>query len=301
MPENAEVALTGEMLSGYAKCYLLHVEVVGGRYTRKELPGLKTTLAHLPCRLARVKTHGKFLWMEFDELFTHRASQSKGKRMYLLNTLGLEGRWSHTKIKHSAVKFWFYDPTVNEIRTLWWADQRNFGTLAFTQDREILDKKLSKLAPDLLLSKHNMREIWRRYCKAKESKKWAGKPIVELLMDQLAVVSGIGNYLSAEILYAAKLAPATVVKTVDEKTFRRLYEAMCTVVASSYYGNKTRYVDHLGELVPKRTPLKNYKEEDSDFEFRVYQQKEVDGEKVIRERILSTRASLTYWCPSVQK
>jgi formamidopyrimidine-DNA glycosylase len=301
MPENAEVALTADMISSFRECYLTNVTVVNGRYMRKDLPGLSCAMAQLPFKLAKVKTHGKFLWMEFSDLYSPTTDGISDKRLYLMNTLGLEGRWSNTRIKNVAIKFWFYDPIKRKTRTLWWADQRNFGTLVFTEDRKMLDKKLAKLAPDLLLGKHSSSLIWERFTKASKAKKWQTKPIVELLMDQNAVVSGIGNYLSVEILYVARISPRTLVTKIVNSMFRRLYRAMCSVVASSYYHNCTRYIDHLVGLKPLQLPLERYKD-NKPFRFNVYlQKKTVDGHKVIKERMLSNRTSYTYWCPSVQK
>lgn len=301
MPENAEVALTADMISSFTNCYLTNIVVFNGRYMRKDVPGLAHTIPQLPCKLAEVKTHGKFLWMEFSDLYSPITNGISDKRLYLMNTLGLEGRWSTTRIKNVAIKFWFYDPIQRKTRTLWWADQRNFGTLVFTEDRKVLDKKLSALAPDLLLGKHSCSLIWERFSKASKTKKWQTKPIVELLMDQNAVVSGIGNYLSVEILYMAKIAPSRLVSKIDNTMFRKLYQAMCSVVASSYYHNCTRYIDHLVDLKPLQQPLTHYKN-DKPFRFNVYlQKKTVDGHTVIKERMLSNRTSYTYWCPSVQK
>jgi formamidopyrimidine-DNA glycosylase len=303
MPENAEVALTAEMLNKYTGSYLLGFAIIGGRYARHKLPGLDTALKYMPCRLHGVHSHGKFLWMEFSELFTETTDILLDQRLYLLNTLGLEGRWSETQLPNSRLKFWFYDPVLKKMNTIWWSDQRNFGTIVFTDDSNLLNRKLLQLAPDLLFGNHTLTSMWTSFNKIIQTKKWPNKPIVELLMDQSALVAGIGNYLSVEILYKARLSPSILAKYIDRYTFTDLYTAMCQVAAASYYGNCTRYISHFGKYKPQRMPLIDYYPgKGIIFTYKVYQQKTADGgKKVIGDRILSNRDSKTYWCPEIQR
>jgi formamidopyrimidine-DNA glycosylase len=303
MPEIAEVALTAEMLNQHVGYWLLGFAVIGGRYARHKLPGIDIALKYMPCCLHSVHSHGKFLWMEFSELFTPITDTLLDQRLYLLNTLGLEGRWSKTQLPHSGLKFWFYDYVLKKMHTIFWSDQRNFGTIVFMDDPVPLNRKLSQLAPDLLFSDHTLSSMWTRFNKVLHTKKWPNKPIVELLMDQNALVAGIGNYLSVEILYEARLAPSILSKFIDRDTFIELYTAMCTVAAAAYYGNHTRYINHFGKYKPQRTPLIDYRPaKNIIFSYKVYQQKTADGgKKVVGDRILSTRDSKTYWCPELQR
>src|SRR5690606_11992285 len=83
-------------------------------------------------------------------------------------------------------------------------DLRNFGTLKLTDDKNEIFNKFDSMAPDLIRTKYSAQTLIQRFKEIKSK-----KLIVVLLMDQThkSVVSGIGNYMVAEILYRAKISP----------------------------------------------------------------------------------------------
>jgi formamidopyrimidine-DNA glycosylase len=327
MPENPEVVLTVEMLQHhFTGGYLLYIQAVGGRYKKlSHFPEPKIS-KYFPCRVSQIRSKGKFIWWKFDQLTlslqeyqtltdiqTPEVQLSKlPTHIYMGNTLGLEGRWSQTQIKFSNIKFVFI---VNgELKILWYADQRNFGTFNFYLNDWIpISKKLEKLAPDLLLAKHTGEQLWNKFAKIQITKKWSGKPIVQLLMDQEALVSGIGNYLAPEILYQAKISPLSLVSKVQKKQFlEQIYPAMCRLATAFYYHNDTRYVSHLnwkptrtlnpGNVFASHKEAQQYAKKNTVLQ--VYGKLTVGssekGNAVTSDYLIKGRKSKTYWCPKVQ-
>jgi formamidopyrimidine-DNA glycosylase len=147
--------------------------------------------------------------------------------------------------------------------------------------------------------------MWTLFLRIRASEKWAGRSIVELLMDPHTLVSGIGNYLSVEILLEAGIDPRSPVDCIDRGWFTLLYDAMCRKTAESYYNNTTEYLKHLGVIVPQRTPLAESRT-DRQFTFRVYRQRHVDGKYPVvpLQDVITNRGSgktTTYMCPSLQR
>ena len=76
--------------------------------------------------------HGKFIyWMLKDEYS-------------IWSTLGMTGQWSSESTKHTRVKF------VLNNGSVYFNDQRNFGTLKFVRGKYQLLEKLKSLGPDML-------------------------------------------------------------------------------------------------------------------------------------------------------
>ena len=63
-------------------------------------------------------------------------------------------------------------------------------------------------------------------------------------MDQNDIVSGIGNYLSAEILYDAKISPHRQLDKLSNTEKKQLAHSMRKIVKLAYYDNKTGYMEH---------------------------------------------------------
>ena len=85
-------------------------------------------------------------------------------------------------------------------------DQMHRGTFKITNKNE-LNKKLKTLGPDIIRDNlDNFIDIMRKY---------NNKTIDNVLINQ-KVISGIGNYLVAEILYLSKIMPNRLIKTLTD-------------------------------------------------------------------------------------
>lgn len=104
-------------------------------------------------------------------------------------------------------------------------------------------------------------------------------------MDQ-SILSGIGNYLRADIMYYAKVSPHTLVENIKEEKLTKLTKACRRVPLRSYKNRATTcgsydsYI-HIGSHTPK-----------------VYGRTEVDGERV--ETFQDKNKRMVWWVPSVQ-
>jgi DNA-formamidopyrimidine glycosylase len=266
MPEGPEVKHIGESLAkNISGKQLTDVKILSGRYLKKSLPGLEYAMANTPLAIVGAGVHGKFIyWITRSDIF-------------LYSTLGMTGEWSTKKTKHSRVEIVLDDSSV------YFNDQRNFGTLKFVEGRSNLINKLTTLGPDLL-SESISDELFIERLRAKN--KWS---IAKALMDQ-SVVSGIGNYVKAESLWRARISPHSTVADIEDKRLAILKKCCQEVLVSSY--------SHGG------ASIENYRRPDGTrgqytSQFAVYNQKEdPDGNQVIKEATADGRT--THWVPAVQ-
>ena len=105
-----------------------------------------------------------------------------------------------------------------------------------------------------------------------------------------SVISGIGNYLKAEILYACEISPHRFCKDITETEFKSLAESCYWITRLSYkMGGATlaTYKDAAG------------KKGEFSRRFAVYNQKyDPEGRVVIKETTKDKR--MTHWVPEVQ-
>ena len=269
MPEGPEVRITTDFLKSFENKGFTGFTVLSGRYTKKGgIPGKESCI--LPSKLIEVSCKGKFIYMTFAV---------EKDTFYLFSTLGMTGMWSSQRSKHARFVMFFDDGSE-----LYYNDVRNFGTLKFVNDRKVLDKKLKSLGPDILTTDIDQ----PGYKKLFTSK--PNKTIAECLMNQ-SVVSGVGNYLKAEILYFSKVSPHRKIKDINDIEWKSLHDNTITQSRRSYkFGGAT--------IATYRQP--NGKEGLYNRRFAVYNQKsDPEGRVVIKEQTADKRT--THWVPEVQK
>ena len=266
MPEGAEVKIIGEELARNVSSQTIsEINILSGRYTKKPIPGYEYVQANLPLEVVGVGVHGKFIyWITRNDIF-------------LYNTLGMTGFWSKKKLNHSRVEIKLGNNSV------FFNDQRNFGTLKFVEGRSNLIQKLKSLGPDLL-SQEVSDEKFVDCLRKKE--KWS---VAKAIMDQ-SVVAGVGNYVKAEALWRARVSPHRIVADMSDTELSFLKKCCQEVLASSYSDggaslkNYTRPDGTLGEYTSR---------------FAVYNRTEdPDGNPVIKEQ--TTDGRTTHWVPSLQ-
>lgn len=277
MPEVSEVAITVEILSNNLKNKTLKsFNFVSGRFHKVHPPNYNLFCNDLPLKLVTVESVGKFIWFEF---------KGAKKTWFLFNTLGLSGLWSFNKENDVKASLDF-----SENKQLFFYDVRNFGTFKFTTDKKELESKINSLKPDFLKDDFDLSNITKYKT-----------PIVKLLMDQKKLGSGIGNYLSAEILYMAKLSPFRTGASLSKFDVENLIYAIKFMTKLSYINNKIGYMTIFKNIY---IPQINYHPEielgGAQFKFNVYRQKkDPNGYLVEASKIIKGRT--TYWVPSVQK
>ena len=266
-----------------------------GPEVRKNVDYLSTVLEgtridNVEIKTGRYKKHAPFKGYDLmitDDLIVESV-QCKGKFIYfsfnssasLWSTLGMSGVWQGKETKHTRVTL-----TNHKGQKVHFNDVRNFGTLKYTQLQSELNKKLDSLGPDVLSDAGMDASIFRKRFLSKPN-----KTITECLMNQ-SVISGVGNYLKAEILYACQISPHRLCKDITDKEYASLFEACFWIPRLSYkMGGATlsTYRQPNGEkgLYSRR--------------FAVYNQKHDPlGNEVIKESTRDKRT--THWVPNIQK
>lgn len=269
MPEGPEVKKTVDWLQNFKGKTLKSVGIISGRYDKKkEIPGWNRF--NFPVLLKEIKCKGKFIYFTFSD---------KESEYYMFNTLGMSGMWSNLQNKHARVAFFFAD-----AEPLYFIDIRNFGTLKIVDNLKDLNKKLKSLGHDVLTTDVEWREFKESFVKK------PNKTIAECLMNQ-SVISGVGNYLKAEILYCSKISPHRQIKNITDSEWLELHANTITQSRRSYkLGGAT--------IATYRQP--NGDEGLYNRRFAVYNQKtDPAGFKVIKEQTADKRT--THWVPEIQK
>jgi len=271
MPEGPEVKITTDFLNNFVGKSFHSFAILSGRYTKTDgIPN--TEVAGLPAKISSVNCKGKFIYFTLtDEILN--------KKYYLFNTLGMTGMWSEKESKHSRFVIYFDDDT-----RLFYNDIRNFGTLKFVHAKKELDKKINSLGPDILKADIDWQGYRNRFLKK------PNKTIAECLMSQ-STISGVGNYLKAEILYATKISPNRLIKDITNNEWHKLYFETITIAQRSY---------KLGGATIESYRQPNGEKGLYSRRFAVYNQKSDPlGNEVIKETTADKRT--THWVPSIQK
>jgi formamidopyrimidine-DNA glycosylase len=286
MPEVSEVALTAEILNKKLKGTIItNITFESGRYTKtKPLNAnlFMNEITQSAFKVSKVNSIGKFIWFDLVD------DNDEKKHWYIWNTLGLTGMWSMIEPTDARIIIHFDDDIA-----AYYSDVRNFGTIKFDNDRKNLDKKIKTLTPDFLKTNDFTLLPIKKY----------KKPIVTILMDQTKIGSGLGNYLTAEILYRAKISPHRLGNTLTTKELASLKHWIKYMVKLAYVDNHIGYMVNL-EKEASKIPRTNYhpdiKLKEKNFKFMVYRRKtDPKGNPVKVAKIIGTRS--TYWVPAVQK
>lgn len=268
MPEGPEVKRMGYDLSQKISDEILQgVTVLSGRYSKKPVEGWVDMCRNLPTKVVGVGVHGKFLYV----------LTSSGVNVW--STLGMTGQWSNKLTSHSRVSLSF-----KSGKTVYFNDQRNFGTLKFVYGGHPLKEKLKKLGPDMFSSETTCKIFIERF---RKKEKWN---ITKAMMNQ-SVVSGIGNYIKAETLWLSGISPLRFVADVTDNELSLLYQAVKDVMYTSYKTGGATFLTH-----------KNFSGEPGDYSnrFLCYNRKmDAEGNKVIKTPTPDGRT--THWAPNKQK
>lgn len=283
MPEGPELAYSRDKL----RLLLLDRRMVNfltthkGRYARQSPKGMIDFLAD--CSKSKpsvdaVETKGKFMWwrFRFDD----------GASWYMHNTYGMSGAWQTTATKHTALALSYNNSGLiitRDIKHVYFNDPRHFGTVKFIREEDEHLRKLSTLGP-CILSDNVTPELF-----AKRLLHKTNRNICEALMDQSAL-SGIGNYLRAEILFDSRISPWRNVTQITAKE----YEVLC---ASTARIAKKSYESHGATIKTYRT-LDDH-EGEMQFAFKIYSMKTCDQDHLI-QRAQDATGRTVHWCPICQ-
>jgi len=288
MPEGPECTRTARQLDRAVRGKsLVNLNIVSGRYTKQLPTGFADFYfaldeKHLPVK--GVFNKGKFIWWEFGDLLPI---------CYMYTTLGMSGNFKLQPSKHTRIAFYFDDDS-----SVYYNDQRNFGTIKFVFDDKDHQKKLDSIGPDMLNNPCTLSQFLHI---ARLKPRWT---LVKWLMDQ-SQVSGVGNIYKSESLFLAGLRPDRTLESCTDEELEKLYYAVCKVLSASYesggatlrnysdlynnHGQYTRFASSPNEMVEARGGR-----------VMVYNQKQdIYGNPVVRVKLNDGRT--TFWSPEVQR
>jgi len=296
MPEIVEVRKYADFIT--QKMYGKKVEeilILNGRYKKHGKPK-GFSLLDFPFKIISVNTKGKLLYMTLDN------------GLYIVSTLGLSGGWCFKSTRSDKYDFpnmfeqyqnnekldKYFKRALNHLNiefvtnhgSLYFFDTLSFGTLT-VMDKTELSNKLQKLGPDIMDDSTNF-DVFLEKVDQKPNEK-----IGNVLMDQ-TVLSGIGNYLRADVLYLSKVNPFRKVKDLSKKELERIYDNCKILTLGEYDRNllKKKY----------KLPIK-FLPYDYDRLFFVYMQDtDIHGNKVLKKELYKgSQKRFIYYVDHIQK
>ena len=314
MPEVIEIRKYADFLKENLKNkIIIDIKILKGRYKTHEPFELYNNLIDkLPLKLLDVRTKGKFLYMILEDDY------------YIFSTLGLHGGWVwlDNKNKNSNInnefisdnrdKFEFpkmldyvsedrsvgyYKTALNNMNVqfitdkgfMFYFDSLSFGTLKVIKGEELLLKKLNSIGPDIMEQTTTLELFKTQLLKSKNLKKEIGI----ILLNQ-KVISGIGNYLRADVLWISKISPFRKVKDLTDEDIKNIYNNTRILT----WGDYNRKEGVKLKIIKKTTKLPS----DFDRDFYVYYCKEdLYGNPVIKEELFEgNQKRFIYWVKEIQ-
>ena len=252
MPEGAEVKLISEFLNDVCRGKTLsHIEIQPNSKFAKGLKGWSTLKPLLPLEIVSVWTRGKLIVFELA-----------GDK-FLVNHLLMTGKW--LTYQSDYTRLWL---EVGDGSKYYFDDVRAFGKFEICLNREELRQRLKSQGPDLMLASllaHDLNPILspeqepanlKTWLAVFQNKRIANKPVMDLLKDN-ARISGIGNYLRAEILYRARISPHRTLRSLSKGDIEILYQITLDTMYESYLLSGYTLKDYelptgkIGQFIPK--------------------------------------------------
>ena len=284
MPEGPECTRTARQVNRYAQgLTMVNLNIVSGRYTKQVPVGFEKFLHKLPVKVLEVKIHGKFIYWLLEN------------KISIWTTLGMTGNFKLRPSKHTRLAFYFDDGS-----SIYYNDQRNFGTIKFVFDDNTLHRKLTSLGPDMLNNPCTF-DLFNHLATTKRTN-WS---VVKWLMEQ-SNISGVGNIYKSESLFLAGISPKRTMKSLNKKEREKLYNAICRILHSAYDAggatirNYSDLYDNHGKYTAFPSNINDILSAREGHRVMVYGQKEYIYCNPI-ERIKLDDQRTTFWSPQVQK
>ena len=309
MPEVVEIRKYADFLSDKFKNKKINaIKILKGRYKTHEPFELYYGLTDkLPLKVLDVKTKGKFLYMVLEDDY------------YIFSTLGLHGGWvwlnnknqnekvNNEFIKENVNKFQFdkmldyvpedrlngyYKTALNNLNVqfitdngfMFYFDSLSFGTLKVIKGEDQLSKKLNSIGPDIMDESTTL-DIYKLRMKKKTIQ---DKPIGNVLLNQ-KIISGIGNYLRADVLWMCKISPFRKVKDLTDKDLENIHSNIRALTWGDYDYKQAKKL----KIIKKG--IKIPKDYDRDF-FVYYNDEDINGKKVTKEELYEgSQKRFIYW------
>jgi endonuclease-8 len=298
MPEIVEVKKYCDFIEKNVKNKKVKtIKILKGRYKKHgSFDGYKEIVKELPLKLLEAKSKGKFIYFIFENNFV------------LYCTLGLSGGWTFKKKDSDKYKFpeimeflnvkdidEYRDTSLDHLNiefvfekgSLFFFDTLSYGTISVSDDPDKLQKKLKDLGPDIMDVDTSFK-IFEEQLNKQEKKK------IGLVLVNQKLISGVGNYLRADILWVAKISPHRKVHDLTKLELKKIYQAARDLTWIDYDKKKGKKLD----IISKNAKHPHdYKRE---F-FVYYEDEDIYGNKVKKEELYEgSQKRIIYWVPEVQ-
>jgi DNA-formamidopyrimidine glycosylase len=225
-----------------------------------------------------IKELNQFTPIKFEKVFCiGKASFLKiGKHHYFSYHLGMTGKWSEIKEKHSHLII-----KTSDQDQLYFTDTRRFGNIKLLKEGDLL-KKYPK-ERDLLNYNTSIKKNVDYLIKNIQT----NQEVCKVLLNQ-KYFCGVGNYLKSEILYHSKIHPHRSWPSLNKKEITNLCMFTREIM-------KKAYMSGGAELRDFKNPKKNSK-----LQLIAYGKK-IDSKKRLIVNDITKDQRRTYWCPKIQK
>jgi formamidopyrimidine-DNA glycosylase len=205
MTEGPESYFYYSLLKHLKGKYLKKLLILTKRHNRKEFHDLQN---ELPLKIKQIGIKGKNIWFLFEN------------DMSIFITHGMTGAWRFKGDNDMITKYDIHrlEFIFDNGEHLYFNDWNNIATIRIFYNIDELNNKLDELGP-CIFGDTTYDEFYERLNKKKNTNKAIGL----LLLDQ-SIVSGIGNYLRADILWKARISPYRKFKDLSISDKRRLYK-----------------------------------------------------------------------------
>lgn len=274
MPECPEITIMANQLNDLLKNkFIQSIDLISGPYLNSKNTNYVQLRNHILSMMTIIKNpnkaimitsvhkKGKFIYFPLAIVSKDGSKLKKSNDICLGSSLGLTGHWvsvsdenlfssendTSFENSHNHIVIRYSDkpkPKPEDIKKIYYNDISAQGKF-YAETMKWLKIKLNDLGPDVLSSGFT-------YDKFKEKmsiKRIQNKPIYMSLVDQ-SIISGIGNYLRADIMYIAqiecKINPLSNVKDLSEQQLKCLWKSIITVSNNSLRQHGTTspaYVD----------------------------------------------------------
>jgi formamidopyrimidine-DNA glycosylase len=222
MPEGPEITVIASQLCSLMHGKFLHeINILAGPYFSSKVDQYATARRRLQALNKKsgitfdsVHKHGKFIYFLL---------KYNNKEIVIGNTLGLTGEWhlvsdpdTSTQKLYPKIQIVFGDTPTSQARQLIFSDKLSMGRF-WVESRPWLLTKLGDLGPDVADPNFAFNSLT------------CSKPIYMALVDQ-TFISGIGNYLRAEILGEASIDPFMSFKDLTKQQKKHLEQIIIRVV-----------------------------------------------------------------------
>lgn len=205
---------------------------------------------------------------------------------YIISFLGMEGKWTWEKDKHTSVVLhlgYKLDRFIVADLDLYYDNSRPIGYVNYYPDMQGALTCFLNIGIDILINEIDSQSFNVMLRK----KSGLGRKLCVFLLDQ-KYLAGIGNYLRCEIMYHAKLRPDRTLGSLTDDEIERLRLMAHYIIREAYKAGGLTISSFWAPDGSKGMFARQVYDRDTDFY----------GNQVVREQFDSDRT--VHWVPAVQ-